>query len=383
MELQHCKWDAQVGDVPVLAPFPLLIGCADWAELARLAEQLTDETLTLERALLVRPDLHARVGLPRRLHKLLASGAPSPAAARVMRFDFHYTTQGWRISEVNSDVPGGFTEATQFARLVAAHVPRARVPGDPTAALVEALVRTAGDRGAVALTNAPGHMEDHQVVAYLASALRTRGLTAHVISPRHLRWQSGRATVESAGYAGPVDAIVRFYQAEWLATLPERACWQPLFVGGRTPVANPGVAALSESKRLPLVWDALSARVPTWRSLLPETRAPAEVPWRNDERWLVKTAYSNTGDTVSIRASMSAGAWARLGWRVRLRPGQWVAQRRFTLAPIAHRSGPLLPCVGVYTVDGRVAGAYTRLARGAIVDAAARDAVLLIDEDRP
>src|SRR5699024_9599324 len=31
---------------------------------------------------------------------------------RLMRFDFHPTTQGFKVSEVNSDVPGGFAEAS-------------------------------------------------------------------------------------------------------------------------------------------------------------------------------------------------------------------------------------------------------------------------------
>src|SRR4051794_24947639 len=39
MELSHCKWDAQVGDVSAIADFPLLISRATWAELAHLAER--------------------------------------------------------------------------------------------------------------------------------------------------------------------------------------------------------------------------------------------------------------------------------------------------------------------------------------------------------
>ena len=36
-----------------------------------------------------------------------------------MRFDFHFTRDGWRISEVNSDVPGGLNESSGFERLMA------------------------------------------------------------------------------------------------------------------------------------------------------------------------------------------------------------------------------------------------------------------------
>ncbi len=374
MELRHFKWDVQVGDVTSLAPFPLLIGAADWRELAGLAEQLAVETLAAERELLERPALRARLGVPRPLRRLLARGNLTPSAARVMRFDFHYTVDGWRVSEVNSDVPGGFTEATSFTQLMAAQVPGARPAGDPTRALADALAHNSGDGATVALTNAPGYMEDHQVVAHLAAQLVLRGLAARVVSLHQLRWRSGRAHLDDE----PVGAIVRFFQAEWLARLPRASGWSWLFSDGHTPVTNPGVAALGESKRLPLAWDELRTPLPTWRRLLPETRALAGAPWTRDDGWLIKAAYGNTGDTVLLRSSPG---WTRKAWAARLRPWAWVAQRRFSVAPLAHESGPLLPCIGVYVVDGKAAGAYARLTSRPIIDFSARDVALLIYDD--
>jgi len=383
MELSHFKWDVQIGDVTGLAPFPLLVGHATWRHLAGLAEQLTAETLAVETELLERPDLHRTLGLPRSLRALFARpGVATAAAARVMRFDFHYTTDGWRISEVNSDVPGGYTEATSFTRLMAERTPGARPAGDPTQAVVDALVRQASTGGAVALTCAPGHMEDHQVVGYLAARLRERGLAAPVVSPLHLRWSDGTANVDSGWWSGRVDAIVRFYQVEWLAKLPRTLGWEHLFVGGVTPVANPGTAAFSESKRLPLIWDRLRAPVPTWRRLLPETRPLRAAPWATDDGWLIKSAFSNTGDTVSVRSAMTTAAWRRRAWTARLASGQWIAQRRFDVVPVFHEGVPLSPCIGVYTVNGAAAGAYARIASGsAIIDGTARDAALLLSEE--
>jgi glutathionylspermidine synthase len=392
MELSHFKWDVQIGDVTGLAPFPLLVTEATWRELADLAQRLAAETLAVESELLERPDLHRKLALPRALRALFArrrerrgsnaSAVPTPAAARVMRFDFHYTTDGWRISEVNSDVPGGYTEATSFTRLMAEQTAAARPAGDPTLALVDALVRKVGPGGAIALTCAPGHMEDHQVVGYLAARLRERGLAAPVVSPPHLRWTHGVASVESGSWSGRVDAVVRFYQVEWLAALPREVAWTHLFVGGITPVANPGTAALSESKRLPLIWDRLRTSLPTWRRLLPETRSLRAAPWASDDGWLIKSAFSNTGDSVSIRSAMTPAAWRRRSWTARLAPGQWIAQRRFDVAPVSCGGEPSSPCIGVYTVDGEAAGAYARIARrSAIIDGGARDAALLLSED--
>jgi glutathionylspermidine synthase len=382
MALEHCKWDSQVGDETTLAPFPLLLSRSTWERLASAAEQLAEETLACEEELCARPELHDRLALPRRLGALLRRGAPAltPGAARIMRFDFHFTTEGWRVSEVNSDVPGGLTEAESFTALVAAHTPGAAPAGAPGSALAEAIARAVGG-GAVALLSAPGYMEDHQVIAYLARRLRERGLDAHLVSPHHLRWDGGGAALDTAWSTGPLSAIVRFYQAEWLARLPRRLGWERLFSGGRTPVTNPGAAALGESKRLPLLWDELHCPVRAWRELAPEAREPGEVPWRDGDRWVLKQAYSNTGDTVSMRSAMTARAWAALAWRVRLGPGAWVAQRRFEVIPVQTPLGALVPCIGVYTVDGRAAGMYGRVARGPIVNFAAIDVAVLIRDE--
>ncbi|MCL4192911.1 MAG: hypothetical protein KJZ87_14350, partial [Thermoguttaceae bacterium] len=77
-----------------------------WQRLAQTAERLDAETRAAEEELCQRPDLQRLLGLPWRIRRALRRAATPPAGPRVMRFDFHFTTDGWRISEVNSDVPG-------------------------------------------------------------------------------------------------------------------------------------------------------------------------------------------------------------------------------------------------------------------------------------
>lgn len=105
------------------------------------------------------------------------------------------------------------------------------------------------------------------------------------------------------------------------------------------------------------------------------------MPWREAHDWVFKRAYGNCGDDVAVRSAMTAGAWARLACKARLRPGAWVAQRRFHVVPVDSPLGPVHPCLGVYTVDGRAAGVYGRLARGDVVTYAAIDVAVLVRDE--
>ncbi|MEH1766053.1 MAG: hypothetical protein V7K76_25645 [Nostoc sp.] len=116
-----CKWDPQVEDVATLANFPLVLNRETWHELTQLAEKLAAETLAAEQEILLQSHLQKHLNLPPAIQKLWQhpSIQTSPKGVRVIRFDFHFTTEGWRISEANSDVPSGYIEASGFTNLVA------------------------------------------------------------------------------------------------------------------------------------------------------------------------------------------------------------------------------------------------------------------------
>jgi glutathionylspermidine synthase len=380
--LEGYKWDPQVGDVETLSPFPLVMRSGAWNHLAAQAELLAAEAADAEDEVLQRPELLDQLGIPQALRKVLSDKtALTPSAGRVMRFDFHPTTEGWKISEANSDVPGGFTEASHFTGLMARHFPALATSGNPGEAWSAALAAATGPQGVVALLSAPGFMEDHQVTAFLAARLRERDCRAHLISAKQLVWPNDTAHLDTAWYQGRIDVIVKFYQAEWLARLPDRCGWKRLFRGGKTRVANPASAVISESKRFPLVWDRLATPLPAWRALLPETRDPRDAPWTRDDRWLLKTPLCNTGDAVCIRELMRPAEWLKTQWNVKLFPGKWLAQRRFESVPIATPVGLRHACVGVYTVNGRSAGAYARIAEQPLINFAAADIALLLQDD--
>ena len=371
-----CKWDPQVEDTATLAPFPLVMGEATWRELASMAESLALETLAAESELVDRPELLAELGLPPRCRAALRQrGTPTPGVARLIRFDFHHTREGWRISEANTDVPGGLNEASGISALMAEQYDDLASVGDVAGAYAQALL-AASTTGCIALVHATAYTDDHQVMAYLARRIGSLGGRVLLVSPAQLRWRGGHTSVANAGEAA--DVVARFYPAEWMSDLPRECEWERFFRNGRTPVSNPAAALLTQSKRLPLVWDRLRTPMPTWRALLPETRHPRDLSRHELDDWVLKPALGRVGDGIGIRGVTPPKQWRRIVRAARLFPRSWIAQRRFEATPVQADHGAAHPCVGVYTVDGRAAGAYGRIARMPLIDWRARDVPVLV-----
>lgn len=376
-----CKWHTQAEDLPVLCPFPLVLGRDTWDHLARRAAALARETLAAEAELLRRPDLHDRLGLPgalRRCLRRVAAAGPTAGGARVMRFDFHWTTEGWRISEANTDVAAGFIEASGVTRLLAAHYPHCRPAGDPAGALADAIRRAADPGVPVGLMHLTVYTEDRQVMLYLARRLEEVRVPACLFGPGQLRWVGGRAGAACDWYAGPLGLLLRFFPADWLPRLPASGGWPGFLAGGRTPVCNPGYAVLTQSKRFALTWDDLATPLPAWRALLPETRSPRDLDGSAEGDWVFKPALAHEGQNIGIRGVVDPADWELIRGAARKDPGAWAAQRRFETLPLATPDGPLYPCLGVYVIDGRVAGAYGRAGSRPLIDHRSREVVVLV-----
>ena len=375
-----CKWDPQVGDVCAIARSPLVLTRAAWDEVVRIAEALAGETLAAERELIDRPALHRLLGLPRAARRALRQAArlgAAAGAARIVRFDFHFTADGWRISEANCDVPGGLNEASGLPLAIAPHYAWAAPVGDPAGAYARAIAARLTPGATVALVHATAFSDDQQMMLFVARRLERMGITTHLASPSHLRWRDGRAHLETAWWRGALDLVIRFFPAEWLGDLPAACGWQQLFAGARTPVSNPATAMLTQSKRFPLVWDRLRTPLPAWRAHLPETRDPRDAPWRTSADWIVKPALGRVGEGIGMADAISAADMRRIVRQARWWPSGWIAQRRFRVLPIAVGGREVFPCLGVYTLDGRVVGAYGRLGGVPLIDARAADAAVL------
>lgn len=375
------KWDPQIGDVAVLSNFALLLTPDAWRELSGLAERLAAETLAAEAELLTRPDLRARLGLPRPIERLW-NGQRSPVVGsdddvRVIRFDFHDTPEGWRISEANCDTPSGFVEAGGFTRRMAARYPGVQPAGDPAAALARGIAARVTDAGSrVALIYPTAYVDDRQIMLAIARQLESHGLRPALINPTQIRWLTEGAEVTADGHQGPIAYIGRFFPAEWMPNLPNG--WQRYFDGCRVPASNPTSALLAQSKRFPLVWDHLTTPLPTWRALLPETRSTDVVSGRDGHDWVLKPVFGRAGDGVTIKGVSPDKHWRGARWSARLHPGQWIAQRRFTARPVRIGGVDHYPTIGVFTVDGRAAGIYARIARQPLINDTAADVAVFI-----
>lgn len=376
-----CKWDIQSGDHSVLADFPLFIEESEWDTISDLAETLADEAIRAEHEIFSRRDLQAELGIPtditRTIRRCTADDLPL-AYARVMRFDFHLTLEGWRISEVNADVPGGFIEASGFTESMARYFPQVSPLPNPAAAYVESLQRCAGQNALIGFVHATAHVDDAQVMHYLAQRARERGMRAVLLSPEHIFWDSNRSKIVSSFASGDPDMLVRFFPAEWLPRLRPESQWKPWFCGGKTPMSNPGTAIFIQSKRFPLIWGEINQAMATWRALMPESRCPSELKSSPAGEWVFKPVFGRVGEDVAIAGITEDNAYKKILAEVRHHPKDWVAQRRFESVSLPGPAGPIFPCIGIFTLDCKTVGAYGRIAKIPLIDHAAQDIAVLL-----
>lgn len=369
------KWDPQVEDTNTIADRPIVLTALAWQELAALAEALHAEVIAAENELTERPELQRRLGIASPLRSALAqAGRRHTRDVRVMRFDFHHTSAGWAISEVNSDVPGGFNEAGGMAQRFASLYPGTRVAGDPAVEMAKAIAGNLGGKGRVALVHATAYTDDHQVMVFVARALERAGLTAVLVGPDGVTWREGQPWIISDVHAGRIDHLVRFFPVEWMPNLDGHTRWHH-YLSSDASASNPGRAVLCQTKRFPLVWKHLDSRLPTWERVLPESRCPKSVDWGTDPGWVLKPAFGRVGDGVGMRDCIGTKEWTAIVKSVRRSPDDWVAQRRFEA--VATPSG-LYPCFGVYTINGKAAGVYGRAAPRPLIDHRAMDIAVLV-----
>jgi glutathionylspermidine synthase len=375
------KWDPQVGDHNTIARHVVLMDRETVGQLEMWAEQLSEETMLMEEAFIRKPALAKKLGLPRKILKTLdrLSNYNRSQNVRLMRFDFHPTADGWAVSEVNSDVPGGLAEASILPQIACSFFDGYEPCRNIAESLLQSFTEKIGRDGAIAFIHATAYSDDRQVMEFLNDYFHEHGYRTVFAAPDHIVWNDKKATCIIEGKEGPIDGIVRFFPLEWMTNLPRRSDWRGYF-DCLTASCNHPAAIFTQSKRLPLVWDELGVDVTAWKKLLPETRDPKSIR-PQDTDWIYKPALGRVGEGISIKGAVTEKEMLRIGKAARRDPGRWVAQRKFTSLPLTDVNGEVFHlCVGVFTVDGKSAGLYGRISPYPRIDDRARDIPLLVSK---
>jgi glutathionylspermidine synthase len=372
---QGRKWDAQIFDRSAISDRALLLAREDWRELESAATALYAETLEVERRLheLARDEGTARY-LPRRAWKRLRSLPPQAfdGRARLMRFDFHPTEEGWRLSEVNSDVPGGLNEASSFHRLWPESTAGWQVTGDPARAYIAHVIEAFGLRAGVrvGLVHATAYSDDWQQMSLFQTLLEDSGVDAIGVAPTGVELRSD-GMYESGR---PLDAAMRFFPGDWLLFASSGAPW---FERHPANLSNPLGALYSQNKFFPVACRALGIGTPTWSRYLPRTfRLTLSDLGRS--RDLAKPCFGRVGEDIAAIDELDRRSKLGIALDLLLGRGLWIRQEAFQGLNLGSATEPIRACVGVYCVGGKVIGGYGRLTGERFVDMRATDSPVFV-----
>lgn len=378
------KWDPQFLDHNTIAPYALVLTREEHEELTCLTEALDRETREAELFFNRHPELTGPLELPGNICgelRVMQSYEPD-SHIRLMRYDFHPTEEGkWAVSEVNSDVPGGFAEASLMPRAAMRFLDggrdyRHKDFGDILVGAVQEKVEAGGR---IMLVHCTCYSDDRQVMQFLGDRLAEKGFRTVYGAADHLRFQNKKAFCILDGNEGQVDAIIRFTPLEWLVKMrPKR--WQGYF-DTTTVSCNHPIAIYAQTKRFPLVWDALEKNgisMSVWRELLPETLEVKAAGGK--EGYIFKPAYGRVGEKISIPEACSGDEYRKILADVRMHPKRYLAQKRFHSRPLQGKNGERFHvCLGSYTVNGSHAGYYARISGTPRIDSNAADLPVLIE----
>jgi len=357
------KWDLQAGDYSTISDKVVLLDQSEMDYLSTKAVALYHETINMEHALQSRPDLAVEMGISQEMADGLCSCNYDPAAhVRFMRFDFHPTTEGWQISEVNSDVPAGYPEASVIPVLAEKYFDGYSSFGNFGDVLVARLVKLAPVGSTIAYLHDTHTVEDYQIMHFIGDLMEQQGYHSIYANPVHVNWEDNMA-------AG-VSAIVRYFPVEWLEFV-KGINWRS-FINSKTPSCNHPIALLTQSKRLPLVWDELRIEMPVWKELLPETRCASSLD--NGQGFILKPAFGRVGEGINIPGTLSNEEDLAIKVAAMENPGQWVVQKMFESVAI----DGLHLNLGVFVVEGEFAGLYARSSERARIDRDASEIPILV-----
>ena len=378
------KWDPKFYDNDTLAKYVLVLSKEENEEIIRLTEKIDKETIEAEEFLNNHFEIAKPLALPKKIYTQIKNmnNYDKTKNVRLMRYDFHPDVSGkWVVTEVNSDVPGGFAESSLLPDLARKTIGREdlkfTVFGD---VITKAIKEKVKENGTIMMVHCTCFSDDRQVMQYLGDRLEKEGYKILYGAADHINFKNKKAYSILSGNECELDGIFRFTPLEWLIQIKPRR-WDGYF-DTITPSCNHPIAIFAQTKRFPLIWDKLEENgidLSTWKELLPETIEVKDVKGR--EGFIFKPACGRVGEKISIEESCKGDEYKRILQDVRKHPKEYLAQKRFISKPLKGiNDEEYHVCLGSYTVEGKHAGYYARISNLPRIDSYAADIPVLIEE---
>ena len=379
------KWDPQFLDNNTVAKYALVITKEEHEELKRLTEAIDKETINAEEVINKNLKLAKPLALPKKVHKYLKrmSNYEKDKHIRLMRYDFHpIKGNKWAVSEVNSDVPGGFAEGSLMPKKAIEVLGENLYTSiDFSDVLINSIAKKVVKNGRIMMVHCTSYSDDRQVMQFLGEKLKTLGYEVIYGAADHLKFENKEAISILNGNEGKIDGIIRFTPLEWLKDMRTKN-WDGYF-DTTTPSCNHPVAIFAQTKRFPLIWDSLEkigVDLKVWRELLPDTRDVKSV--KKLEGYIFKPACGRVGEKISIKEACRDNEYNDILKDVKKHPKKYLAQKRFESEPVKSDDGnEYHVCLGSYTVDGKHGGYYARISSLPRIDSNAADIPVLIERD--
>lgn len=378
------KWDPQFYDNNTLAKYVLVLTKEENAEVIELTKKLDIETRLAEEYLNKNIKVAKKLDLPKKILKQIPNmqNYNKNENIRFMRYDFHPSSNGkWIVTEVNSDVPGGFAESSLLPNLARNVID---MPNLEYNSFGEKMVDSINDllnkKGTIMMVHCTCFSDDRQVMQYLGDRLEKEGYKVIYAAADHINFKKKKAYCILDNNQTSIDLIFRFTPLEWLIQIKSYN-WKGYF-NTLTKSCNHPIAIYAQSKRFPFVWNDLEQNgisMKTWKELLPETIDVKDLG--NKEGFIYKPVFGRVGEKISIKEACKDDEYLKIIQDVKKHPKQYLAQKKFESIPLKGiDEEEYHVCLGSYTINGNHAGYYARISALPRIDSYAADIPVLVEK---
>lgn len=378
------KWDPQFCDNNTLSKYVLILTKKENNELINLTQNLDKETRLAEEYLNKNTKIAKKLSLPKKISEQIPNmqNYDNTKNIRLMRYDFHPDIKGkWVVTEVNSDVPGGFAESSLLPELAikTINIPKLEYTSFGEK-MVEAINNKLNKTGTIMMIHCTCFSDDRQVMQYMGDRLKKEGYKIIYGAADHINFKEKQAYCILDNNKEKVDLIFRFTPLEWLIQMKPRR-WDGYF-DSITMSCNHPISIYAQSKRFPFVWNDLekdNINMETWKSLLPETLEVKDLGQR--QGFIYKPVYGRVGERISIKEACKGNEYKKIIKDVHKHPKQYLAQKKFESLPLkGNDEEEYHVCLGSYIIEGEHAGYYARISKYPRIDSYAADIPVLIEK---